>query len=737
MNTVPVPVPDDTTDCTAALAALRQSVVRMDPGADFGVIERCFNYAAHHHSGQVRRSGEPYVVHPLAVARTIADLQLDQAAVCAGLLHDTIEDTGATGDEIRELFGAEVQMLVEGVTKLGQVPWSSREERQAENFRKMLLAMARDIRVVLIKLADRTDNMRTLGHMSAEKQERTALETREIYAPLANRLGIQWMKAELEDLCFKYLEPQEYQQLAERLAGTQEARDAYVFEVCRHVREALAEEGIEAEVAGQTKHMWSIFKKTRKAGQEPDHIFDIVSFRIVTASVRDCYATLGAVHTRWTPIPGRFKDYIALPKPNLYQSLHTTAIGPRSERIEVHIRTHEMQRMAQFGIAAHWRHKDAVQLKSTDSKAFAWLAQLMEWQRDLKDPTEFIETVKSDLFEEEVFVFTPNGDVKALPKGSTPIDFAYSVHTKVGDRCSGARINSIIVPLRYVLRNGDTVEILTAEKQNPAKEWLKFVVTSRAKERVRHHLRVSSRERSKQYGHDLLARQLRSMDRDLAAAEREGRLESAARQLRAGTADELLLLIGYQKQPVDLVARVMFPDALATLEASGAEKEEPHSVAVARSRPPRRSVGGVNVQGEADVTVRFAKCCSPIPGDPITAFTTRGRSVMVHLRDCGKAMDLDPARRVDVSWDEAVTLHRPVVVEVVTSNRPGILANLSKVFQEQELNISQAKCRTSDDKGINTFQVSLSHTQQLKNLSRALFAVEGVISVDRAAQAKA
>ncbi|MDX2022176.1 MAG: bifunctional (p)ppGpp synthetase/guanosine-3',5'-bis(diphosphate) 3'-pyrophosphohydrolase [Deltaproteobacteria bacterium] len=724
-------------DTAAGLAALRESVVRMDPGADFAVIERCFEYAAHHHAGQVRRSGEPYVVHPLAVARTIADLHLDQAAVCAGLLHDTIEDTGATTDEIRDLFGAEVQMLVEGVTKLGQVPWSSREERQAENFRKMLLAMARDIRVVLIKLADRTDNMRTLGHMSREKQERIALETREIYGPLANRLGIQWMKSELEDLCFKYLEPQEYQQISDRLAATQDARAAYVAEVCRHIREAMEEEGIEAEVTGHTKHMWSLFKKTRKSGQEPDHVFDIVSFRIVTNSVRDCYATLGAVHTRWTPIPGRFKDYIALPKPNLYQSLHTTAIGPRSERIEVQIRTQEMDRTAQFGIAAHWRHKDSVQLKSTDSKAFAWLAQLMEWQRDLKDPTEFIETVKTDLFEEEVFVFTPNGDVKALPKGSTPIDFAYSVHTKVGDHCSGARINGIIVPLRYVLRNGDTVEILTADKQKPAKEWLKFVVTSRAKARVRHHLVVSQRDRSKQYGRDLLARELRSMDRDLATAEKEGRLESAARQLRAGTAEDLLLLIGYQKQPVDLVARVMFPGANAEIMAEDPEAAEPHTIAVARSRPPRRSVGGVNVQGEADVTVRFAKCCSPIPGDPITAFTTRGRSVMVHLRDCPKAMDLDPARRVDVSWDEAVTVHRPVSVEVVTSNRPGILANLSKVFQEQELNIAQAKCRTSDDKGINTFQVNLSHTQQLKNLSRALFAVEGVISVDRVAQAKA
>lgn len=725
------------TETAAGLAALRDSVVRMDPGADLDIIDRCFAYAAHHHAGQIRRSGEPYVVHPLAVARTIAELRLDQAAVCAGLLHDTIEDTGATPEEIRDLFGAEVQMLVEGVTKLGQVPWSSREERQAENFRKMLLAMARDIRVVLIKLADRADNMRTLGHMPREKQERIAMETREIYAPLANRLGIQWMKSELEDLCFRFLEPEDFEQICVRLDNTREARDGYVAEVCRHIREALEQEGIDAEVQGHTKHLWSIFKKTRKSGQEPDQIFDIVSFRILTPSVRDCYATLGAVHTRWTPIPGRFKDYIALPKPNLYQSLHSTVIGPRSERIEVQIRTHEMDRTARLGIAAHWRQKDSVHLKSTDSKAFAWLAQLMEWQRDLKDPTEFIETVKIDLFEEEVFVFTPNGDVKALPKGSTPIDFAYAVHTQVGDHCSGARINGIIVPLRYVLRNGDTVEILTSEKQKPAKEWLKFVVTSRAKARVRHNLRVAQRERSKQYGRDLLARHLRTMDRDFSAAEKEGRLESAARQLRAGTADDLLLLIGYQKQPVDLVARVMYPGAGPEAVAEDAVLAEPSSVAVARARPPRKSVGGVSVQGDADVVVRFAKCCSPIPGDPITAFTTRGRSVMVHMRDCEKAMDLDPARRVDVSWDDSVTLFRPVTLEVVTSNRPGILANLSRVFQEQELNISQAKCRTSDERGINTFQVMLSHVSQFKRLARALFAVEGVVEIERVTQSKA
>ena len=430
------------------------SVKAYDAAADIGLIERSFAFAAERHAGQKRRSGDPYVVHPVGVARIISELRLDVPSVCAGLLHDCVEDTSATAEDIGRLFGTEIQFLVEGVTKLGQIPWTTREERQAENFRKMLLAMARDIRVVLIKLADRVDNMRTLAYMPRDKQERISRETREIYAPLANRLGIQWMKAELEDLAFKYLEPEDYAALIARLTETAGSREAYIAEVVDRLKAALAEAEISAQVSGRAKHLWSIQQKMKRSGRDVEQIYDVIAFRVITESVRDCYGVLGVVHSNWTPVPGRFKDFIALPKPNLYQSLHTTVIGPRAERMEIQIRTQEMHRIADQGIAAHWQYKEGEGTKhrsAEDGKAFAWLRQLMEWQRDLKDPTEFIETVKIDLFQDEVFVFTPKGDVKALPKGSTPIDLAYAIHSQVGEHCSGARVNGLIVPLRYAL----------------------------------------------------------------------------------------------------------------------------------------------------------------------------------------------------------------------------------------------------------------------------------------------
>src|SRR4029077_10474218 len=487
----PAPLVAMTTDVQQICAQIRA----YDAGADTALIERSFAFAAERHAGQKRRSGDPYVVHPVGLPRIISELRLDVPSVCAGLLHDCVEDTSATAEDIGRLFGTEIQFLVEGVTKLGQIPWTTREERQAENFRKMLLAMARDIRVILIKLADRVDNMRTLAFMPREKQERIARETREIYAPLANRLGIQWMKAELEDLAFKYLEPEDYAALLARLTETAGSRDAYIAEGVDRLRAALLEAEITAHVSGRAKHLWSIQQKMKRSGRDVEQIYDVIAFRAITESVRDCYGVLGVVHSNWTPVPGRFKDFIALPKPNLYQSLHTTVIGPRAERMEIQIRTQEMHRIAEQGIAAHWQYKEGDKSRSAaDGKAFAWLRQLMEWQRDLKDPTEFIETVKIDLFQDEVFVFTPKGDVKALPKGATPIDLAYAIHSAVGEHCSGARVNGLIVPLRYAPRNGDTVEILTSTSQKPSKDWLKFVVTSRARTKIRHFIRMEQRE---------------------------------------------------------------------------------------------------------------------------------------------------------------------------------------------------------------------------------------------------
>ena len=712
------------------------SVSSYDPSADLGLIQRSYEFAAERHAGQRRRSGDPYVVHPVGVARIISQLRLDVPSICAGLLHDCVEDTSATAEDIGRLFGSEIQFLVEGVTKLGQIPWNTREERQAENFRKMLLAMARDIRVILIKLSDRVDNMRTLQFMPRDKQERISRETREIYAPLANRLGIQWMKVELEDLGFRYLEPDEFRALSGRMAETAESRQAYIDEVCGKLRTALAEAEINAQISGRAKHLWSIFQKIKKTGRDLDQIFDLIAFRVLTDSVRDCYAVLGVVHSNWTPVPGRFKDFIALPKPNLYQSLHTTVIGPRADRMEVQIRTQEMHRTAEQGIAAHWKYKEQNGTSTggpagaANEKAFAWLRQLMEWQRDLKDPTEFIETVKIDLFQDEVFVFTPKGDVKALPKGATPIDLAYAIHSKVGEHCSGARVNGLIVPLRYALRNGDTVEILTSANQKPSKDWLKFVVTSRAKTKIRHHIRMEQRERSQQKGRDLLSRELRKRkDMALATAERDGLLEAAATRLRIGTAEDLLVAVGYGRISPEQAANAALPEHA---EHEGAPATVEPDAAPQPVKRPKRSIGGIRVQGEADIVVKFAKCCSPVPGDNIVGFISSGHSVVIHTRDCPKALDLDPIRRVDVAWDDESKTLRPVAIQVSCEDRPGLLASISKSFTEHGVNISQAKCRTTEDgRAVNTFQVTVGHLDQLKTVLRSLQQIDGVVAATR------
>jgi GTP pyrophosphokinase len=714
------------------IEAICDSVKERNPNADIDLLRRSYAYAAESHAGQFRKSGDPYLVHPTGVAKIIADLNLDVPSICAGILHDCVEDTTATPEDIRDKFGEEIQQIVEGVTKLGQIPWTTREERQAENFRKMLLAMARDIRVILVKLADRVDNMRTLQFMSRDKQERIARETREIYAPIANRLGIQWMKVELEDLAFKYLEPQDWENLRSQMEGTETERSAYIRDVCAKLGQVLAENEINGQVSGRAKGYWSIHQKMKRTGRDLEQVYDIVAFRIITDSVRDCYGTLGTIHSNWTPVPGRFKDYIALPKPNLYQSLHTTVIGPGSERMEVQIRTQAMHRTAEEGIAAHWQYKEKSPLGSEDRKTFAWLHQLMEWQRDLKDPAEFIQTVKIDLFEEEVFVFTPKGDVKALPKGATPIDFAYAVHSKIGDHCSGARVNGMMVPLRYLLRNGDIIDIITSPTQRPSKDWIKFVVTSRAQTKIRHHLRKEQRERSRRLGRDLLTKALRNHHRSLAVAEKDKRLDKAAEVLHLGTAEEIFVHVGYGKLSPEAAAAAIYPQLQSsdvTSDNLPAQEEE------ARAQPrrdPKRSIGGVRVQGEADIVVRFAKCCSPVPGDAIVAFISRGRGVIVHTRQCPKAFNLDPARSVEVSWDEDTRLLRPVAVEVVSEDKPGILAALSKCFMEHGVNIAQAKCRaTEDNRGLNTFQVTVSHVDQLKKVLRAIQGIDGVITATR------
>jgi guanosine-3',5'-bis(diphosphate) 3'-pyrophosphohydrolase len=702
------------------------------PSADLPLVRRAYQFAAQAHDGQTRKSGDPYVTHPLAVAQIIAELKLDVASVCAGLLHDCVEDTSATIEQLSELFGKEVAFLVEGVTKLGKLPYSTREEQQAENFRKMLLAMARDIRVILVKLCDRLDNMRSLNHLPPEKQERIAAETMQIYAPLANRLGIQWVKVELEDLAFKYTNPGEYEQLAHDVSKSRAERLEYIHSVEKLIQKEMIENGVPCEVMGRAKHLWSIYQKMKRTQRPFEEIHDAIGFRVITDSQMHCYQALGVAHQTWTPIPGRFKDYIALPKPNLYQSLHTAVIGPRGERIEVQIRTSEMNLVAEHGIAAHWKYKEgsiSSQAIGPDDKKFAWLRQLIESQKELRDPTEFLESVKVDLFGDEVYVFTPGGDVKALPKGSCPIDFAYSVHSSIGDHCSGARVNGMIVPLRYQLRNGDTIEIITSPNQKPNKDWLKLVKTARARTKVRWLLRQEQRDKAVLLGTDLLDKALRKHNTTLTRAEKQ--LKSAAQELKCMTVDELIIQIGYGKITTQQVLEKALPE-LAKKSDEPAAKPESMLKTLLRKVTRRTSSSGIKVAGEEDILVRFAKCCSPLPGDPVVGFITRGRGVTVHRRDCDKGLDLDPERRIDVEWDGNGTTQHEVAIQVLCSDKPGLLAHISQSFSDQGVNISQAHCRaTEDGRAVNTFHASVKDLDQLKQVIRSLSRIKGVYSVDR------
>jgi GTP pyrophosphokinase len=705
------------------------------PSADLPLVRRAYQFAAAAHDGQTRKSGDPYVTHPLAVAQIIAELKLDVASVCAGLLHDCVEDTSATVDQLGEIFGKEIAFLVDGVTKLGKLPYSTREEQQAENFRKMLLAMARDIRVILVKLCDRLDNMRSLNHLPPEKQERIAAETMQIYAPLANRLGIQWVKVELEDLAFKYTHAGEYEQLASDVAKTRAERLEYIRHVEKLIQKEMTENGVPCEVMGRAKHLWSIYQKMKRTQRPFEDIHDAIGFRVITDTQMHCYQALGVAHQTWTPIPGRFKDYIALPKPNLYQSLHTAVIGPRGERIEIQIRTREMNLVAEHGIAAHWKYKEgslSAGMSVDDDKKFAWLRQLMEAQKELRDPTEFLESVKIDLFGDEVYVFTPGGDVKALPKGACPIDFAYAVHSSIGDHCSGARVNGMIVPLRYQLRNGDTIEIITSPNQKPNKDWLKLVKTARARTKIRWLLRQEQREKAVVLGTDLIDKALRKHNTSLARADKQ--LQHAARELKTVSVDELIIQVGYGKITAQQVLEKALPELEKRDEPDKRAKSESMLKTLLRKVTRRTSSSGIKVAGEEDILVRFAKCCSPLPGDPIVGFITRGRGVTVHRRDCDKGLDLDPERRIDVEWDGHGKTQHEVAIQVLCADKPGLLAHISQSFTDQGVNISQAHCRaTEDGRAVNTFHASVRDLDQLKQVIRSLSRIKGVYSVDRVA----
>jgi guanosine-3',5'-bis(diphosphate) 3'-pyrophosphohydrolase len=718
------------------------------PEADLDIIKKAYVFSAKVHQGQIRKSGEPYLIHPLEVAGVLAELKLDEASIVAGLLHDTIEDTLAKPEEIRELFGAEVLALVEGVTKLGSfpIPTATHEEKQAENLRKMLVAMAKDIRVILVKLADRTHNMRTLEHMQPEAQRRIAQETLDIYAPLAHRLGIQWIKIELEDLAFRFLRPQEYGEVEREVAQSQRDRAKFIADVVELLKEKLKEAGLSADVQGRPKHLYSIWKKMRKNNAAFSELHDIVAFRLILKSVPACYEALGLIHSLWKPVPGRFKDYIAIPKPNMYQSLHTTVIGPTGERIEIQMRTEEMHHIAEEGIAAHWAYKEGKAGQTSDAQKFAWLRQLMEWQQDLKDPREFLETVKVDLFEDEVFVFTPKGDVKSLPVGSSPIDFAYAVHSEVGAHCSGAKVNGKIVPLRYKLKNGDSVEILTNPNIRPNKDWLSFVKTSRAQARIRGFIKQQQRDRSIDIGRDLLEREFRRFELNFAKIVKSAEFLKHANDMGHSRADDLVSAVGYGKlSPTNVLQKLLPPEKLAErkdsaeVDGGGVKGEGPLASGsrltelFKRVAKRTRTTGGVRIGGLDDVLVRFGKCCGPVPGDPIVGFITRGRGVTVHVRGCRKAMESDPERRVEVTWDVHGEFKRVVNLKVRSDDRKGLLARMSETFADIGVNIIHAEARASQDKtgAVSTFEVEISDAKQLSTIVRAIGSIAGVHSVER------
>jgi guanosine-3',5'-bis(diphosphate) 3'-pyrophosphohydrolase len=706
------------------------------PAADADLLKRAYEYSEKAHTGQKRKSGDPYFIHPASVAGIITELRLDTASVCAGLLHDVVEDTLATTKDIEREFGGEIASLVDGVTKLGKINFTSKEDRQAENFRKMVVAMARDIRVLLIKLCDRVDNMRTLEHMKPESQERIARETLEIYAPLANRLGIQAFKSELEDLSFRWLEPDGYSEVKDGVQKTKRERDKYILEVSKTLSSRLAEQGFAADVTGRAKHLYSIWRKMKANDSTVDQIHDIIAFRVLVESVSDCYAALGVIHSKWTPVPGRFKDYIALPKPNMYQSLHTTVIGPGRERIEIQIRTHDMHRVAERGIAAHWKYKDkhGGGIAETDAQKFGWLRQLMEWQKDLKDPAEFLEGVKVDLFQDEVYVFTPKGEVRVFPRGSTPVDFAFAIHSQLGEHITGARVNGKLEPLRYKLRNGDVIEVVTSTNQQPSKDWLDFAVTTRARAKIRNFLRQEQRDKSLRLGRELLEREFQKATVSLTKLlKNDNELRKVLEVLSVGNVEELFVGIGYGKIDPKDVLEVLAPPSIDGKGSIPPEQLREGRIAGFVRKVIKGDDGGIRLNGIDDVLVRYAKCCNPLPGDDILGFITRGRGVTIHRRGCPKAFDTDPERRVEITWDSKAKINRAVQLRVVTANRPGILATVGHTFSQMAINISEANCRAGDDgKAVNVFTFVCSDLTQLKNVMKALQKVQGVVAVERA-----
>ncbi|HEY5906541.1 MAG TPA: bifunctional (p)ppGpp synthetase/guanosine-3',5'-bis(diphosphate) 3'-pyrophosphohydrolase [Vicinamibacteria bacterium] len=709
------------------------------PGTDLELLRKAYIFSAVEHKGQTRASGEPYLVHPLEVAAILADMRMDPACVAVGLLHDVLEDTLTDPERIKEYFGEDVLHIVEGVTKISKIPFSSSEERQAENFRKLLLAMVDDVRVILVKLADRLHNMRTLQYLPEERRVRIARETMDIYAPLSGRLGMSRMKNELEDLSFQYLEPAAYKDLVARVEAKRKSATEFIEKMKATVKEKLAAAGLEAQIEGRLKRLYSIHQKLRRQHIDLDQVYDFVALRILVNSIPDTYAALGVLHNQWRPVPGRIKDFIAMPRPNGYQSLHTSVIGDEGQPLEIQIRTREMHRVAEEGIAAHWKYKEGKSGPDKDDQAFSWLRQLLEWQQEVKDPHEFLNSLKLDLYPEEVYCFTPGGEVKTLPRGASPIDFAYAVHTEEGHQCVGARVNGKMVPLRYKLKNGDIVEILTAAGHNPSRDWLTIVVTNKARAKIRHYLNVAEKQAALEIGKKHFERELKRYDLSLKKLLAEpAKLEGVAQELGAGTrAEDLFAALGYGKVSLrQVLQKLVPPEKLETPPPP--EKQRPLADAVKRLL--RVGEERVKVKGDDDLLIYRAKCCNPIMGEPIVGYITRGKGVSVHAQSCPNVQNLlyDPERRIAVEWDQAKggkgEPTYDVRLNVEVEDRPGLLAAITAVLAGMSADIRNAEVRTFDDR---TAAVELVlRIQDLKHLDkvvRSVRGVAGVIDVERQA----
>ena len=702
-------------------------ITENNPDAQIDIIDRAYIYSARVHDGQMRLSGEPYLSHPLEVAGILADMKLDSVSIAAGLLHDVIEDTHASDEEIKEMFGQDISHIVSGVTKLSALTFESYQERQAESIKRMLLAMADDIRVILIKLADRLHNMRTLQfHKNPEKIKKIAKETLDIYSPIAGRLGIFWIKNELENTSFMYLQPEEYSKINNMIIKDKDEREQYIETVKKYINDKMAGNHLKCTVTGRYKSQFSIYQKMITQSLAFEDVYDIIAFRIILHSIPQCYEALGVLHSIWKPIDIKFKDYIGRPKPNMYQSLHTTVIGDSGERIEIQIRTYEMNYVAKSGIAAHWSYKEGLPVDQKTSKTFSWIQELVENQENIKDPEEFLESVRIDLFPDEVYVFTPGGEIKTLPKGATPVDFAYLIHTEVGNQCSGSKINGRIVPLKYGLHTGDIVEILRSKKGHPSKDWLNFVKTVKARAKIRQWIKIQEKDRSLTLGREMCEKAFRKHNLDFSAHLKSKEIDRIVTDFGFKNIEDLIASVGYGKNTPVQILRKLVP------EIEPKDKEQSIEKILTAEEKNKKPGVGVLVKGIDDILIRFGKCCRPVPGDPITGYITRGFGVTIHRKHCINALKMNPERQVDVIWNQNMPEKYTVKIHVESTDRLGLLADIAVSITKNDAQIINAEIKTLDTSSVqNIFTLVVKDTKHLNRIIVEIKKVKGILNARR------